>query len=215
VFVLLPVRATGVPDQSVLLADSSTARLVTQNGEVVDLGNQMGFQIWKEQPGEGEKPITYGVRLPSSLYHRLADQPLRVETDYSLTLLRQEESQTLPAAGGDRRTPQFGWCGTRLADDGLQILFGCVKAGEEPGCTSLVLEHPPTGARNHRVTMCRPDYSPYRTRFDRDVLGRFSVALTFTDASVPDPMAVKPSMLPDATVTARAYGAHNYFSGGW
>jgi hypothetical protein len=59
--------------------------------------------------------------------------------------------------------------------------------------------------------MCRPDYSPYRTRFDRDVLGRFSVALTFTDASVPDPMAVKPSMLPDATVTARAYGAQDHF----
>jgi hypothetical protein len=211
VFVLLPVRATGVPDQSVLLADNSTAKLVTQNGEVHNTGGQMGFSIWKEQPSEGDKPITYGIRVPSTLYQRIADQPLRVEIDYSLTLLRQKESQTLPAAGGDLRTPQFGWCGTKLTDDGLQVLFGCVKAGDEPGCTSLVLEHPPTRARNHRVTMCRPDYSPYRTRFDRDVLGRLTVALNFTDASVPDPLAVKPSMFGEATVTARAYGAEDHF----
>jgi hypothetical protein len=211
VFVLLPVRATGVPDQSVLLADNSTAKLVTQNGEVHNTGGQMGFSIWKEQPSEGDKPITYGIRVPSTLYQRIADQPLRVEIDYSLTLLRQKESQTLPAAGGDLRTPQFGWCGTKLTDDGLQVLFGCVKAGDEPGCTSLVLEHPPTGARNHRVTMCRPDYSPYRTRFDRDVLGRLTVALNFTDASVADPLAVKPSMFGEATVTARAYGAEDHF----
>jgi hypothetical protein len=211
VFVLLPVRATGIPDQSVLLGDASNARLVTSSGEVHELGYQMGFGIWNDQPGEGEKPITYGIRVPSALYQRIADQPLRVEIDYSLTLWRQKESQTLLAAGGDRRTPLLGWCGTKLADDGLEILYGCIQAGSEPTCFSVTLEHPPTGARNRRSGMCRPDYSPYRIGFERDALGHLTMALPFTDPSIPDPLAVRASMLAEATVTARAYQAEDHF----
>ena len=212
VFVLLPVRATGMPEQSVLLGDRSSARLVTRDGEVHDLGYQMTFGIWNEQPGEGEKPITYGISVPSAVYQRIADQPLRVEIDYSLTLWRQKETQSLPAAGGDQRTAQLGWCGTKLADDGLEVLYGCIQAGNEPTCFSVVLEHLSTGARNRRNATCRPDYPIYRSGFYRDdALGHLMVALPSTDPSIPDPLAVRASMLPEATVTARAYQAQDHF----
>src|SRR5208282_335158 len=49
VFVLLPVRGVDVPNESVLLGDFSTARLVLPDGQVENLGFQQGFQIWKEQ----------------------------------------------------------------------------------------------------------------------------------------------------------------------
>ena len=172
----------------------------------------MTFGIWNEQLGEGEKPITYGISVPREIYQRIADQPIRVEIDYSLTLWRQKETQTLPAAGGDQRTTQLGWCGTKVADDGLEILYGCVRAGNEPSCISVTLEHPPTGARNRRGGGCRPDFSLYRSGFYRDdVLGHLMVALPFTDPSVPDPLAVRVSMLAEATVTARAYQAQDHF----
>jgi hypothetical protein len=172
----------------------------------------MGFQIWKERPGEGDKPITYGIRVPAAVYQRIADQPLRVEIDYFLTLMGQTDTQTLRAAGSDQRTRRLGWCGTRGGEDGLQVLYGCIQAGDASTCTSVVLEHPPTGARNPRVGLCRPEYSPYRTRHEHDdALGRFVVALNFTDPSVVDDTAVKASMLGEATVTARAYEVRDHF----
>jgi hypothetical protein len=210
VFILLPVRGVGVPDDSVLTGDFSTARLVLPDGQVQNLGLQQGFQIWKEQPGSGEKAITWGIRVPHALYQRVADQPVRVEVDYSLTLMRLKESQTIPASGGDQRTTQLGWCGTKADDDGLQVQYGCLRTGDA-GCTSVVLEDKPSGARNPPNRLCHPDYAPYRYRYSPSILNRFTIELSFTDASIADPTAVKASMLPEATVTARAYEAQAHF----
>ena len=211
VFVLLPVRATGVSNQSILLADAATARLVLPDGEVQTLGAQNGFVIWKEQPGEGEKAITYGIRVPPDVYQRVADQPLRVEIDYSLTLMGLKESQTLPANGGDLRNAAMGWCGTTVAPDGLQVLYGCVQAGNPDWCLSVVLEDKAAGTRNRRVGNCRPSYSPFRYNFQGDVLGRITLAMPFGDPTVGDPELVTPSMLGQATVTARAYEVLEHF----
>ena len=210
VFILLPVRGVGVPDESVLTGEFSTVRLVLPDGQVQNLGHQQGFQIWKEQPGDGEKAITWGIRVPRAVYQRIADQPVRVEIDYSLTLMRLKESQTIPASGGDQRTAQLGWCGTKADDAGLLVQYACFRTGEL-GCTSVVLEHKPSGARNPGNRLCRPDYAPYRYRYSPSILNRFTIELPFTDASVADAKAVKASMVGEATVTARAYEAQAHF----
>jgi hypothetical protein len=211
VFVLLPIRATGVPEPSVLVGDASIARVITPDGQVHNLGGQGGFRIWKEQPGEGEAAITYGIRVPRELYRPLADQPVRVEIDYSLTLMGFKESQTLPASGGDIRSAAMGWCGTTVDQDGLQILYGCIQVGTPAGCTSVVLEDKAVGAQNHRVGTCNPNYSPFRSNFQGDVLGRSTLSMPFADPSTGDPTLVTPAMLGHATVTARAYEVRDHF----
>lgn len=211
VFVLLPIRATGVPEPSVLLGDASTARLITQDGQVHNAGGQSGFKIWKEQPGEGEGAFTYGIRLAPELYRQVADQTVRVEIDYSLTLMGFRESQTLPANGGDVRSAAMGWCGTKVDADGLQILFGCLQTGNPDWCMSVVLEAKAVGARNHRGGNCQPNYSPFRFNFEGDVLARTVYPMPFADPSIGDPTLVTQAMLTQATVTAQSYEVRDHF----
>jgi len=211
VFVLFPIRITGIPDEAVLNGDFSKARLITPDGESYDLGQQNGFRRWNEYPGAGNSLINYGIRVPQDVYRRFEDQPLRVEIDYSLTLLRLADSQILAATGGDERTKDLGWCGTRVDEVGLQVLFGCIEAGQQPSCVSLILEHKPSGARNPFVSFCRPDYSPYRYRFGPDALGRFTASLPFANPSSADLYPVKASMLAESQVRARAYKPQGHF----
>jgi hypothetical protein len=210
-FVLLPVRVTGVPDEAILIGDASKVRLITPDGTTETLGYQMGFQIWKEEKGEGEKPISYVTRVPRNLYARIADQPLRVEIDYFLTLLRVVDTQTLPATGGDQRTRGLGWCGTKVSEAGGEVLFGCIQAGPAPTCASVVLEHTPSGARNRRNAICRPDYSPLRWSYGPDALSRLTETLPFGNAAGVDTYPVKEQMLPESQVKARIYEAKDHF----
>jgi hypothetical protein len=223
-WVLLPIRATGLPDDAILNADSSIVRLITPDGQALTLGYQMGFQIWREparggpnvhvieQAGNGEKPITYVIRIPRSVYARWADQPLRVEIDYSLTLLRVVDTQTLPATGGDGRTRGLGWCGTKISEASGEVLFGCIQAGSDPRCVSIVLEHTPSGARGLPDTFCRPDYSPFRRGYNSDALSRFTERLSFGSVSGVDLSPIKETMLPESQVKARLYEPQDHFS---
>ena len=211
VFVLFPIRITGIPDEAVLIGDFSKARLIAPDGKSYDLGQQNGFRRWTEYPSDGNALMNYGIRVPQDVYRRLEDQPVRVEIDYSLTLLRLADSQILAASGGDGRTKRLGWCGTRVDQVGQQILFGCIAAGQQPSCVSLILEYEPSGARNPVVSFCRPDYSPYRYRFGPDALGRFTLSLPFGNPSSTDLYPVKASMLAESRVRARTYEPQGHF----
>ena len=86
--VMLPIRVAGVPDGAILFSQTSTVRVFTSDGQtrmnegpILNLGYQMGITIRKEEPGEGEKPINYVIRVPRSIYARIADQSVRVDID--------------------------------------------------------------------------------------------------------------------------------------
>jgi ABC-type transport system involved in multi-copper enzyme maturation permease subunit len=210
-FILLPVRVTVSQDEAVVIGETSKVRLMLADGQTQDLRPQMGFQVMNEAPAEGEKLISYIIRIPHSLYTRIADQSIRVEIDYYLTLLSLVDKQTLPATGGDERTRRLGWCGTKISDTGGEILLGCIQAGRPPTCASFVLEHIPSGARNPRNAICRPDYSPFRTNYGPDALSRFTKTLPFGDPAGIDTYPVKEPMLPESQVIARVYEAKDHF----
>lgn len=211
-FIMLPVRVTGMPDQTILNGDSSIARLVRPDGQTDMLGGQIGFQIWHEEAGDGEKPITYVIRIPRNLYRQVAERTLRVEVDYSLTLLRLADRQTLPATGGNERTHGFGWCGTRVSEAGGEVLFGCIQAARAPDCASFVLINPTNGTRNHRVATCRPNYSPFRLSYGLDAMSRFTETLPFGNLSGVDLYPIKETMLQQSEVEARFYELKEYFT---
>jgi hypothetical protein len=212
VFIVLPVRATGVPEKSILLANLSTASLIPPQGQTEHLGTQNGFQITKQLPGDGQKPITYGIRVPAALYQRIADQPVRLEIDYSLTLMGQADAQSLPAVGGDGRSPLLGWCGTKVDRVSSEVLFGCVRPGSIPRCTVVMLEHKPSGASNKKYENCGASYAPIRDRYEIDALSRFGLTIPFADVPTGDPLTVTEAMLPESQVTARVYEPRDYFS---
>ncbi|HTC35368.1 MAG TPA: hypothetical protein VK724_18480 [Bryobacteraceae bacterium] len=214
--VMLPVRAMGVPDGAILYGESSTARIITQDGQTQMNEGQARLQMGiptrgGERPDSG-KPFTYVLRVPRGLYSRIADQPVRLEIDYYLTLLKVADTQTLPALGGDQRSRDLGWCGTKVSDAGGELLVGCVSAAAPPGCASMVLEYKPTGAQNPPNGICvRPDYSPFPRGFGPDALNRFTERLPFGNPTGVDQYPVKEPMLPESQVKVTMYQAEDHF----
>ena len=137
--VLLPITVTGVPDEAILYGESSTARIVTQDeNKSVLVRDQMGLPTLRTHRVDPNKPFTYVIAVPGDIYVRIADQPVRLEIDYQLTLLKLADMQTLPATGGDQRSASLGWCGTRLRGATGDITLGCVSAAP-PSCISIDL----------------------------------------------------------------------------
>jgi hypothetical protein len=210
--VLLPIRVTGVPNGAILYGESSTARIITQderNSALVQ--QQMGLPTWRSEPVDPNKPFTYVIAVPGDVYARIADQPVRLEIDYQLTLLKLADMQTLPATGGDQRTAGLGWCGTRIREATQDITLGCVSAAP-PSCIAMDLVYAPTGARNPPSNFCgRPDYSPLQLGFGPDALSRFTEQLPFGAPGGADQYPVKAPMLPQSQVIVKLYEAEDHF----
>jgi len=218
--VMLPIRVTGIPEGAVLYGEASTVRIFTEDGqEQMNLerspprGYQMGIPLLlTDEIGKGGKPFTYALRVPRGLYSRIADQPVRLEIDHYLTLLKLADTQTLPATGGDQRTRGLGWCGTRISGAGGEILVGCIQPERRPTCGSAVLEHIPSGAHNPPIVICAsPDYSPFGFHYGPDALSRFTETLPFGNPAGVDTYPVKEPMLPDSQVKLKMYAAEDHF----
>src|SRR5437763_14665405 len=60
-------------------------------------------------PGSGEALVYQGLPIPRHLYERIKDQPLRLEINYSMTLL-DSSHYSIPAWGGDMLRQYVGQC---------------------------------------------------------------------------------------------------------
>jgi hypothetical protein len=208
--VMLPIRVTGLPDGAILYGETSAARIIMQDGRKFD-GYRMGMPTWRND-GEHSKPYTYILSVPRAVYPQIADQTVRVEIDYYVTLLKLADMQTLPAIGGDQRTAGLGWCGTRMSEAGGEIKLGCVSAGPPPSCVSIELVYPPTGAKDSPSGSCgQPDYSPLRLNYGADALSRFTEMLPFGNPGGIDQYPVKEPMLPQSQVIVKMYQAEDHF----
>jgi hypothetical protein len=212
VFIILPIKATGLPMPSVLYGDGTRATLILSDGEAIRLPRQMGLQVRKNFPSDAEKAVTWGIRVPMAVYRRVKDQPVRLDIEYSLTLLVLADEQRLPATGGDSRSKVLGWCGTRLDDQRSQVQFACVQPAERTNCTTIILEHKPSGTRNMNQSECLPDYSPFRWQYDADAFSRFGVTLNFGDDDNPRSDVIKASMIGESELIARAFKIQSHFT---
>ena len=160
----LPVRVSGLPTDVVLEADHTEVRFAGAS-RTQDLGNWGGIEIIQEGPGNGENRTHQGIRISGALYERIKEQPVRLEIDYSLTLLPLSKTYAIPALHGDERLPGAGWCKTKINDAGTAVQVRCLNAGKPAYCGSGILEHMPGGERNPVQTGCDPDYAPYFGRY--------------------------------------------------
>jgi hypothetical protein len=207
---MLPIRVAGLPSGAILYGEASKARIIAQDGRKVD-GYHMGMPTRRDNL-EPDKPVTYVLGVPRSFYAQIADQSVRVEIDYYLTLLKVADMQTLPAIGGDQRTAGLGWCGTRMSEAGGEIKLGCVSAGPSPTCISMELVYTPTGEKNSPSGSCvRPDYSPLRLDYGADALSRFTEMLPFGNPAGVDQYPVKEPMLPRSQVIVKMYQGEDHF----
>ena len=211
-FLYLPLRIDGLPNDSVLKADLSEALLIGPDGRAESLGLGNDLEIRNEGNGDGGNRVHHAIHVRSDIYNRFKDQPVRLEIDYSLTLFRLAVSHGLPALNGDQRTPQAGWCATTVNASGTNVQLRCLDPGKGPTCLSAFLEHTPTGLRNPVSFRCRANYAPFFARLVPDVISRFGVNLPFHDPSGLAQYPVTSKQLRESQVVLRIYEPQDHFT---
>jgi hypothetical protein len=236
--VYLPIHIAGVPDDGVLNVDKSQVRLLAPDGRVLYQGPGDDLLVRKEGhqgpvhftigsryfgfvraiktndlsvPQDGEVWIYHGIALPRSLYERAKNQPLRLEIDYSFTLL-QGGTHDIPALGGSQELPGLGRCTTKMDADGDDINLRCMKTGPAPSCASAFLEHVPSGRRNPTAFACQPNYAPFLDQMVPDGIDRFATAIRFHDLSGLAKYPVEAADLSESRVVVRVYQPQDHFT---
>ncbi len=178
---------------------------------LADIGPEGGSLPKQPASSDAGVLVYQGLAVPPHLYQRIKNQTLRIELDYSLTLLRSA-SYSLPALGGNLQIPGAGRCATAMDNDADDIELTCFQAGGMSNCASAFLEHAPSGRRNPVRFSCSPTYSPYFGQYVPDAMTRFGVGLRFRDPSGLTKYPVDSSQLAEARVVLRVYQAQDHFT---
>jgi hypothetical protein len=149
--VYLPLKLTGLPADSKVIADHAEVRLIEAQGPV----HRLPLGRWTASEAHVYQPL----EIPAALYKQLRDKTVRLETDHSLTFVRLASSHKLPAINSQLRIPGNGTCRTSLNTAETSVTVSCLQPQPGPHCLNFFLEHKPTGARNPERFSC-PSYSP-------------------------------------------------------
>jgi hypothetical protein len=163
--VYVPLRMVGVGNGRLLIVDQMTARLKGSDGRVVDLGN-VGPSAYHD--------AHQVVFVPENAYDRVKDQPVRLEMNYSLSLMQADPTQTMPVSDGTQRVAGLGTCATRISPRDSRAELGCAVAGLLP-CATWLVENVRTGQRlaGNAEYGCIPNYSPYFGRLGTESISYF------------------------------------------
>ena len=195
--VFVPVNVRGVGNGESLYADRASARLAGPDGQTFELGQAP--QLHDFRGGAFHQSIA----VPQEIWNRVKDLPVRLELDYSLTMLKAGPDHTIPAVGANQWVPETGRCATRMNSDDTQIEFGCLAPGRT-SCVITFIQNARTGAITAQDRDCRPDYAPYFGRLEGDSLSR-----TYANFLI---QGVKASELKDAQVVVRVYKPAVHFT---
>jgi hypothetical protein len=205
--IVLPLHVAGVPAGSVLHADRSVVRLIRPDGRVLFRGSAHSFDL---RMASGEEPaVGQTIQIPAAVVRKAADQPLRMEVDYSLTLFRSSVLAQLAASEGLTHSPDLGYCATRPSADRTAIEVACRQVGMLPPCVSATLEGK---TRNPEKFDCNLTYEPAVMRFSTEPVVQFQIKLPVRDAAGGARFEVDESQLGTARVVLRSYAPVDHFT---
>ncbi len=201
----LPLAITGLashalPSNPLLWADRAMVSLSDVGGRVVWTGR--GDDL-KRDGGRAYET----VRIPALTYEAAKDRPLRLQIDYSLSVLDAQPPVSAPALGADVSLAGFGRCFSGRDSDGDEVELRCLRAGRAPSCVAASLEDPAAGRRNPQSLICAPDYAPYDSRPFPDAISRFQIEAPFRDRLGLARYPVDGSALGRARLTLTRYDA--------
>jgi hypothetical protein len=212
VSIAVPLRVSGLSAGLILHSDRAAVRLVGADGKTLYRGTGQLFDMRSESSGDDQGQLRQTVQIPAAIYRKAADQPLRLELDYFLTLLRSHTLAPLRALNDNRRLPDVGWCASRIDTAGTAIEVGCRQAGESPPCISMVLEHPSGARRNPEKFICELNYEPAGLRFSTDEIDHVQTKLPFRDPTGLAHFPVDETQLSGARIVISVYEPEDHFS---
>ena len=207
----LPMQVIGLPPDSILESDSTTIRITAAGGRTIAPGFRRGIRIRNDGPARTDRQFYFAIGLPNDMYARLQDQPMQIDIEHSLTLLRLSQSHAIPATDGQQTIPGMGRCDTKVDALGTSILLTCRVSGRAPSCATYFLENASTGMRNPEIERCNPDYGPVAFS-GMETIFPFGMELPFRDVAGLAKYPVDGSQLRDSRVVIRYYRAEDHFT---
>ena len=201
--VALPMEISGVPPDTVLRADRIQVRMSTPHLLDMDLD--------ASAPAPLGKTMYATTLVEAREYSEYRGRPVRVDLDYSLTLLRLTDAHVVPALHDWMNIPGFGRCETRLVHMKTALQLHCLMDQNTPPCATLFLENPATGKRNPPVNACSGQYTPLYTQYLPDALRRAMIDMPLrdtADAAYPIDLA----QVYDSRVVMRFYQPVEHFT---
>jgi hypothetical protein len=128
----LPLHFYSLKANTVLKSDRSVFHLLSSDGSAISVNGVNDLEIHEPATGNSDARVWQTVYLPISTYNRIKDAPVRLEIDYSLTLLTLSSSSAISALNSDQRTPGVGWCKTRMNDAESHVDLSCIEVGNGP-----------------------------------------------------------------------------------
>jgi hypothetical protein len=220
----LPLRVTGVPASAVMLMDRADIHITDIHGSTLYEGRSnlsvdgvgsirdARLEVRQRDDGDTAADVHQRIFIPAAIYARLKDQSVRLQIDYSLTLLRAAATYSMPASGGAARLQGLGWCSTRIDGEGDDVQLRCLNTRRTPSCVSAFLQHGPSALRNPEAHVCDPDYMPVATNFWPDALSRLAGEVPFFDRSGLTHYPVDGSKLVDSQLVVKIYEPRDHFT---
>jgi hypothetical protein len=194
--VRLPMVVSGLPRDTILLADLVTLRLIDSNGVLL----YRGIGVCANNPGgmgsscylntlevnaaagaQSDTDIAQILKVPAAVYARVKDRTIRVEIDYALTVFNPRPRVSLGTSENSRRIPGLGTCKTELDGDGDAVMLACITPSQLTTCLSAMLYDKNSEKHNPVMHTCVGQYSPFAFNAVADVLNRVVMELPFND----------------------------------
>jgi len=210
--ILLPLRFSGLPAGLVLHVDHTALRLVDAVGNTLYRGTGHVFDLPFPGNGDGSALPYQTLQIPAEVVQQAADQTLRLELEYSLTLLRPHALPALPALSREQRQSEAGYCASRIDDGGAALEVSCRAAGNVPPCISMVLEQAAGARRNPEKFDCALEYTPAPLQFSVDPFEHSDTELPLHDPSGAVHYPIDKTQLRDAQILISVYQPEAHFS---
>jgi hypothetical protein len=204
----LPVRIIGISGDELLLADRSQILLFGEDGRLLYRGKGTGASAGLLAAEGGEvtsSGLSYqAFELPGNVYRNAAARTVRLQIEYTLTLVKVRAEHKIAALDGELRSADLGLCATRL--DRNNITVHCKSISQAPFCYSGTL-YGADGRHDPEVFQCAPDYRHHWPALI-DVLNYSGI-----DLPVRDPYAAAPDgpKLETSHVLLKIYGELAHF----
>jgi hypothetical protein len=222
----LPLRITGVPAATVMLLDRANVRITDLSGRMLYEGRSYltvdgigsmrdaRLEVRQDKDGGSAADAYQRIFIPTAVYATLADQPVNLTIDYSLTLFRSDATYSIPATGGHQRLGSLGWCATKVDGGGDDVQLRCMNIRRAPSCFTAFLEHTPSGLRNPEIHLCEPDYTPSALGANLwpNVLDRKGGEIPFFDRSGLVRYPVDGTRLTEAHLLIETYEPRDHFT---
>jgi hypothetical protein len=208
----LPVRATGASPGELLLADRIDIHLFGDDGRLLYRGDNAGAlaALLTPYPGRSSQlpeAIYQTVDIPGRVYRTAAQTAVRLQLDYSLTLMKVAAEHKLAAIDGELQSADIGFCATLI--DRNAVYLRCKTIDQVPFCYSAAL-YGSGGRHNPEVLKCTPDYRRHLPAF-MDVLGFYGIDMPLRDRNGVVDYEIDASTLSASYVLLRIYAESAHF----